>query len=67
MQTNIPIGQVSIGQSDPTSEGPRSAVTCTIGRPGLDNPGFQIYTVSLVPSRVLFERMLHLDSKLDEV
>ena len=36
--------QVSIGQSDLTSYGSRSAVNCTIGRPGLDNPGLQWFS-----------------------
>ena len=36
--------QVFIGQSDTTSYGPRSTVNCTIGCPGLDNPGFQWFS-----------------------
>ena len=35
---------VSIGQSYPRPYGPRSAVNCTIRRPGLDNPGFNWFS-----------------------
>ena len=38
------VRQVSVGQSDPTSYGPRSAVNYTIGHTGLDNPSFQWFS-----------------------
>ena len=38
------VRQVSVGQSDPTSYGPWSAVNFTIRLPGLDNPGFQWFS-----------------------